>query len=173
MIEHVVTRILEAGGHDLLEILAKDATLVPIPRSAPPPPRQKNYLWVPLRICDALVAAGMGCSALTCLERVRAIAKSAGAAPGKRPALEIHLDSMSVVPPVVRPAKVVLVDDVVTRGTTLLASACLVREALPGTDVACFALVRTRGLVPEVERIVDPVVGVIRLNAKDEAERRP
>ena len=38
-------------------------------------------------------------------------------------------------------------------------------------DVRAFALIRTMGLQPEVEKIVMPSVGVIRRNAQNDAVR--
>jgi hypothetical protein len=46
-------------------------------------------------------------------------------------------------------------------GSTLLAAASLIASAFPGAEVRAFALVRTLGLVPEIERIVEPIVGRI------------
>ena len=71
------------------------------------------------------------------------------------------------------PERIVLIDDVVTKGATLLAGASLVRDAFPGVQVDCFALVRTLGLQPEVDQIVDPVVGTITRNPWGGADRRP
>jgi predicted amidophosphoribosyltransferase len=81
-------------------------------------------------------------------------------------------DSMRVNRPVERPDRITIVDDVVTKGATLLAGASLLREAFPDTEVRVFALVRTRGLVSEIDRIVDPVVGTIR-NRCGGADREP
>ena len=71
------------------------------------------------------------------------------------------------------PERIVLIDDVVTKGATLLAGASLVRDAFPGVQVDCFALVRTLGLQPEVGQIVDPVVGTITRNPWGGVDRRP
>ena len=55
-----------------------------------------------------------------------------------------------------------------TQGWTLLAAASHLRAAFPETEVRGFALVRAMGLVPEVERIVDPCVGRIsRIGGRD------
>ncbi len=68
--------------------------------------------------------------------------------------------------------RVTLVDDVVTKGRTLLAAASRVREVLPRAEVSAFALVRTMNLVLDIERIVEPCVGRIRCVDAD-AAREP
>ena len=55
------------------------------------------------------------------------------------------------------PPRILVVDDFVTKGATLYAAAALVAQALPSSDVHAFALVRTMGLVPEIEDLVGPV----------------
>jgi predicted amidophosphoribosyltransferase len=123
-------------------------------------------------MCEAARAACFGGLFLPCLKRVTAVAKSALASAGGRSTLQQHYDSMRANRPVERPDKITIVDDIVTKGATLLAGASLLREAFPDDEVRLFALVRTRGLVPEIERIVDPVVGSIR-NRFGVADREP
>jgi orotate phosphoribosyltransferase-like protein len=65
-----------------------------------------------------------------------------------------------------------LVDDVVTKGATLLAAATRLQEAYPKATVTAFALVRTLGFVDNIDRIVEPALGAITLLA-DEAFREP
>lgn len=66
-----------------------------------------------------------------------------------------------------------VVDDFVTKGATLLGAASRVADLFPDAMVTAFVLVRTTGLVPNVERIVDPVAGEIILLPSGEADRRP
>jgi orotate phosphoribosyltransferase len=70
------------------------------------------------------------------------------------------------------PRRIVLVDDVVTKGRTLLAAAARMRDAFPDVDIRAFALVRTMGLVSGVARLLDPCVGEIRWEGGD-AYRTP
>jgi hypothetical protein len=67
---------------------------------------------------------------------------------------------------------VVLVDDVVTKGRTLLAAATRIQEAFPDTEVRAFALLRTMGLIPDVAQLLEPCVGEIRWTGAD-AQREP
>ena len=69
-------------------------------------------------------------------------------------------------------ASVVLIDDVVTKGRTLLAAATRLQEAFPEADIRAFALLRTQGLIPGVQRLLDPCKGEIRWKAGD-AHRNP
>ena len=131
------------GVTDLLE----QATLVPVPRSAP---LRKGALWPAHRICEELIRVGLGQEILPCLERTRAVRKSAFAARGERPGVRDHVASISVTSSLAPAGDLVVVDDFVTRGSTLLASATQVKASFPRREVAAFALVRTMGLIPDL-----------------------
>jgi hypothetical protein len=79
---------------------------------------------------------------------------------------------MSVQAELVGTKRVTIVDDFITKGTTLLAAASRVVENYRESETRAFALVRTTGLVPEVERIIDPVVGTIS-EKWGEGDRQP
>jgi hypothetical protein len=173
IIEHAVRRLRETiDAGDLADMLAPDVTLVPCPRSAPFPPTQPA-LWVPMRICQALRAAGFGSEIMPFLERVEAVRKSAFAGPGERPSVQRHLTTMRVESALAHPSRITVIDDVVTKGATLLAAASLVATAFPGAEVRGFALVRTMGLVTDVERVIEPVVGRIVYAPTEGIHRQP
>ncbi|GAA5484005.1 hypothetical protein Hsar01_03243 [Haloferula sargassicola] len=65
------------------------------------------------------------------------------------------------------PKDILLVDDVVTKGTTLIACAAILSEAFPHATIRAFAMVRTMGRIPDVEAIVDPCTGVISFDGYD------
>ena len=68
--------------------------------------------------------------------------------------------------------KFLLVDDFVTKGRTILAAASVLNTAFPDAQIQAFAVVRTMGLVPDVEKIRWPVEGEIRALGGD-ANRNP
>jgi len=70
------------------------------------------------------------------------------------------------------PPSVVLIDDVITKGRTLLAAAARVHEAFPDAQVRAFAMLRTMGLSSGVQQLLDPCQGEIRWKGGD-AYRRP
>jgi hypothetical protein len=141
---------------------------VPVPRSVP----GSCGTWAAADLSHALVQEGLGAMTWPGLRRTSAVRKSATAAPGERPSVALHYASFSLDRPPVIPASVVLIDDVITRGRTLLAAASRLREAFPGIKVRAFALVRTMGQLPGVPVLLDPCTGEIRWRAGD-AQRFP
>lgn len=153
------------------EFLAPDAVLVPAPRSAPL--ASKDALWPARILCEALVRGGLGFEVLPCLVRTEAVRKSAYAGVGERPTPRRHYDTIRVeLELLVRPARITVVDDIITKGATLLAAASRVGEAFPSADVRVFALVRTMGLVQDIEHILTPCRGRITYDGVS-ANRHP
>jgi hypothetical protein len=152
---------VELSAVGLEAFLGPQVTLVPAPRSAPLV--GKDALWPGHRICEELLKCGLGKDILPCLSRAKRVAKSAFAAPGERVGAQEHLESMEVEGILLSPAVVTVVDDFLTKGATLLAAASLVKDAFPLATVRVFALVRTLGLIPDVERTLDPCRGRIWL----------
>jgi orotate phosphoribosyltransferase len=70
------------------------------------------------------------------------------------------------------PERITIVDDVVTKGRSLVAAAELLRAAFPDSEIQAFAISRTLGFVDDVPKVTVPVVGVIRRNG-DDAVRNP
>jgi hypothetical protein len=147
--------------------LAEDV-LVPVPGSSP----GAGGLWVAADLAEALVGVGLGAGTWAGLRRIRAVRKSGTAPPGARPSVERHYESFSVDRPPRELRSVVLIDDVVTRGRTLLAAAARVRDVLPGARIRGFALLRTLGLAPDVRRLLNPCIGEIRW-VRGDARRIP
>jgi adenine/guanine phosphoribosyltransferase-like PRPP-binding protein len=143
--------------------------LVPIPRCGP---STSGAAWVAGELAVALQRFGLAAAVWTGLKRKYAIRKSATAPDGERPTVWQHYESLCVEPSLSAADRLVLVDDVVTKGRTLLAAAMRMREAFPGAQLRAFALVRTMGLVPEVRQLLDPCQGEIRWAGED-AQRDP
>jgi hypothetical protein len=143
--------------------------LIPVPGSSP---RAAGDSWAAEHLAVALVKEGLGALAWRGLQRVRAVRKSATAAPGERPTVNLHYESFVFERPAMPIEGIVLIDDIVTKGRTLLAAASRVHEAFPQAHIRAFALVRTMGLISGVQRLLDPCKGEIRWRAGD-AHRSP
>jgi hypothetical protein len=158
-----------AGESPLTGFFRPTYVLLPVPGSAP---RAAGFVSVAEYLATALIAEGLGQGIWRGLHRTCAVRKSATAAPGSRPTVGNHYDSFAVAKPAIPPQQVMLIDDVVTKGRTLLAAAARVQEALPDADIRAFALLRTVGLARGINRLVDPCIGEIRWESGD-AHRNP
>ena len=162
-LQHAAMRVGEVfDASSFGEFLGRDVALVPTPGSSP---RYKDGLWVPERIARTLVDAGFGSDVCPILRRTEAVPKSAFAARGERPSVAKHLATMAVDSVLLPSGKITLVDDFVTKGRTLFAAASVLCQTFPGAEIRAFALVRTMGLIPDIERILDPCSGTITLNS--------
>ena len=138
--------------------------LVPIPNE---PSSKRSFGWVARRLAVAMKRVGLADDVWDGLRRLSRVERSASAWMWQRPTVKQHYESFAVIQPARPPSDIVLIDDVVTKGRTLLAAALRMRQAFPTADIRAFALVRTMGFVPNVERLLDPCVGVIRWHNED------
>ncbi len=152
----------------LAELLTRGAILVPVPGSA----RTGEAPWTALRLAIALSQVGLGSRTWIGLRRGYAVTKSATAVSTARPSVHQHYDSFVAMPPVMPLRSVLLIDDVVTKGRTLLAAAARLRSVLPSADIRAFALMRTQGFAHHIEHLAEPCHGVIRWAGGD-ARREP
>lgn len=131
----------------------------------------KHSASAPVALCFALVKYDLAAKMLPRIIRTAPVPKSAYAAPGARPPLRTHFDTMSV-PDRALDANddIIVVDDVVTKGTTLLAAVARVREAYPQARVRAFAIARTSEVTGD--RVYAPVVGTV-YQYFDRARRQP
>ena len=153
------------------EFFGENVALIPVPGSTPR--KDPATLWVAQRVCHALVAEGLGSTVLTSLQRTHQVPKSAFQPRGNRPNVRTHYDSFSVKQDLLQPESILLVDDIVTKGCTLLAAASRVQESYPRSDVRAFAMVRTMGLVPDIDKTLHPCVGIIHSQIGNDADRQP
>jgi hypothetical protein len=142
-------------------------TLVPVPGSA----RTTDAPWPALILALALRDVGLGSRVWIGLRRVSPVRKSATAPARGRPTVQQHYESFCVDTSVITNPRLVLVDDVITKGRTLLGAAARLQSALPQADLRAFALIRTVGLRP-VEHLLDVCQGVVRWAGGD-ARREP
>lgn len=152
------------------DLLDGDLAVIPVPAHlpqltlAPATPAQV--------LARALHRAGVGTIVWPALYRRCAIAKSAWSRPSSRPDFLEHYASLrlnSHTPPT---RHLLLVDDFVTRGRTLLAAAAVLHRAFPRARIQALALIRTEGVSSDIDAIAAPVKGVIRYVVGD-AYRSP
>jgi hypothetical protein len=147
--------------------------LVPVPRSAP----VTGVVWVSERLAWCLKEAGLAAAVWPVLQRRSAVRKSAFAPAGERPSVIEHYASLAIDRALSGPMpaglgtarmdrrgslRLTLVDDVITRGRTLLAAAARLHEAFPDAKIHAFALLRTLGRDEPLGRILDPCEGEVR-----------
>lgn len=113
----------------------------------------------------------MSCNAF--LKRVRALLKAAISAAANRPKAAEHYDSMEVQKILSEPEDIILIDDIVTRGATLIGAANKLADAFPKAHITAFAAIRTISNPAEFEKIYFPVRGTIELQPSGETIRRP
>jgi hypothetical protein len=151
-------------------VFPKGSILVPMPKSALP---VSGGLWVPDRIAKALVRIGFGSRVSCVLARRYSIRKSATSLKGERPTAQELYDSLSVSQRELGDFdRVVLVDDLITRGANSIGAASRLREAFPTSEISCFAIMRTISNASEFKSVVAPVSGTVTLK-NGQTFRRP
>jgi adenine/guanine phosphoribosyltransferase-like PRPP-binding protein len=122
----------------------------------------------------ALCTLGLGSDVWPGISRRFAVARSATALLGQRPSVWQHYESFAVGRAPGRPLhRIVLVDDVITRGRTLLAAAARLRGQYPHADIRAFAMVRTLGFLSRLDRLLEPCGGGVVYWACGDARREP
>jgi hypothetical protein len=176
---------LEVVGHGRFTAVFGDhVVLIPVPGSSP----VQNAAWVGERLAWCLKEIGLAAEVWPVLRRRYAVRKSAFAPAGERPSVPEHYASFAVARPVLSRATVgrysltaepgeprprlTLVDDVITRGRTLLAAARSVREVFPAAELGAFALLRTLRPGEALRQVLDPCEGEILWDSGD-ARRCP
>jgi hypothetical protein len=148
----------------LAEFFSSADVLIPIPGSSPVVP---GSVSVADHLARALLRNGIGQTIWPGICRKRGVRKSGTAPPGQRPTVGNHYDSFAIGVATELPEQILLIDDIVTKGRTLLAAAARLREVYPSAEIRAFALLRTKGFVAGVEQLLDPCVGEIRWRAGD------
>lgn len=170
-ISNVISRQIKANITKLpfAEFFRSKPILVPVPKSSLMRPED---LWVPRRIANALVQNGLGEAVAECLQRNQALSKSATSPPANRPSPKQHFNSLSVKPILHDPKEILLIDDVITRGATLLGAANRLREVFPVAPIKALAAMRTMSPPLQFNRLFDPCKGEISFDGQN-IRRRP
>jgi hypothetical protein len=170
VIAHTVLRLRERFDTTGLDsIIGPGVALVPVPKSGL---LMVGALWPAHRICEELMNGGLGSRIVPCLKRVEPVRKSATAAASDRPKADEHYRTMAAEATLDHTlARIAVVDDVITRGATLIAAVSRVKDVFPDADVGGFALVRTMS-VGDIAQLVDPAAGEIEV-IDGESFRRP
>ena len=140
-----------------------DPILVPVPNSSLMLP---GTLWVSERLAKAMHENGLGTDVIPCLSRKFPLRKSATSLASNRPKAEEHFESLEVQKILSDPHEILLVDDIITRGATILGAANRLKKVYPDVRIRAFAAVRTISS-PPFNHIYDPCRGTITLSDQD------
>jgi hypothetical protein len=158
-IAHVAKRLADLRNTNqvIQRCFAGGVVAVPIPRSTPSPPKQPDSLWPAMRICEELQAVGLVQDILPMVVRTRAVTKSATAVAAQRPTMHQHYETIEcrTLHTPQPNQRILLVDDVVTRGATMLACFQRLRDVMPTTPIEGFAVARTQS-IGDIKAIVLP-----------------
>ena len=159
-----------AALEPLTSFLSPNAVLVPVPKSAL---WKEGSLWVPDQLASSMVRVGLGGRASRLLVRTEAIPKAATSISSNRPTPLKHYQTLAVQKDLMPTPEIVLVDDVVTSGAAMLGSANRLFESYGDTPIRGFAAMRTMSNSSLLEKVTDPVVGLITLRANGRSHREP
>ena len=150
-----------------------ETVLVPVPKSSL---MLKDTLWVPLRIATALVRRGLGSKVDPCLVRDTAIRKAAWSKASDRPKPKEHFATLSVQRRISGPPlkEILLVDDIITRGSTLLGAANRLADAFPDARIRAFGAMATISDPADFVALSKPLIGSIQYRpSTEDTIRRP
>ena len=171
----LVARLIKGGGPEVADIgsmLSPTAVLVPVPKSSL---FKEGSLWVPEQIANSFVRSGLGGRSARLLARTRAIAKAATSlsSGGPRPTALEHLQTLAVQTELRSVEEIVLIDDVVTTGSTLPGCANKLLESYPSSLIRGFAVMRAVSNPLDFKQTLDPIVGAITLHSDGRCHRKP
>ncbi len=163
----------QIGNLPFASFFGPDTVLVPVPRSSL---MQPDTLRVPHRIATALAKRGLGKEVLACLVRVSPARKAATSKPSERPKPKDHFETISVQGRISQPPpnEILLVDDIITRGATLLGAANRLAQVFPTTRIRAFGAVATISDPSDFGGMYKPMIGTIQYRPQTEDTlRRP
>jgi hypothetical protein len=139
----VVRYLAEKRRADFDWLFGPSSILVPVPRSHP---ILENGLWPAWELSNLMASSGLGRAVNPCIQRIEPISASHTRIAGQFPSLEEHRKTLSLAdasPLFSDMQDLVLVDDIVTSGTTSLACALRIWERYPQATVRLFAFSRS------------------------------
>ncbi|RLI78631.1 hypothetical protein DRP04_09895 [Archaeoglobales archaeon] len=140
------------------DFFQKDTILIPVPRATP---IKKDQLWPSFQIAKAMENEGLGV-VRPILVRTKPVPKSSLVPPKQRPKPKDHYESMGINKVVkLDSQKLLLVDDVVTRGHTFMGAAWRLKREFSNVEIKAFAAMRTISDKSKFKKYYDPVRGVI------------
>lgn len=153
-----------------MDFIGADSTLVPVPKSSL---LTEGGLWVPQLFSAELVSAGFGGRSAPVLKRAQAIPKAAGSLNAERPTALLNFRTLVVQRDLETATRLVLVDDVVTAGATLLGCANKLNAAFPDTPIRAVTAARTISDGSRFRTTIDPTFGTIVLRENGKTRRDP
>lgn len=148
-----------SSNKNFSSFFGNDVSLVPVPKSSLMKP---GMLWVSKRLAEEFSKLNMG-NILDCLERKTQVTKSSFSDPKNRPKPIDHYNSIIVKNGLEEPKEILLIDDIITRGATLLGCASRLKEAFPNASIKAFVAVQSISNIKNFKKIEDPYVGYITL----------
>lgn len=168
--ERIAQKVLEYLW--MQEFFGGDVLAIAVPGSGKYDPDNQ---WVPREICKCLEKAGLVGSWSQCLRRAEAVPKSSFSK-GNRASARRHYETISSVRQLeldqMNATRILLVDDVVTRGATMAGAYMRAIESFPNSEIKCFAYLSTRNFNNFV-KAVDPARGAITINDDWSTQRSP
>lgn len=139
------------------DLFGPDVYLVPVPKSSL---MVTGALWVPEKLSIALSKENLG-QHYPCLERISPVPKASSSKPKERPTVKMHYESLRTKSLIQRPQKILLIDDVITQGATIIGCAERLKNQFPGIPISGFAVMRAVYKPKDFSKWMEPCRGII------------
>jgi len=153
--------------HPFNSFFKPNTVLVPIPGHAV---LQKDSLWVPHQIASAIERKGLG-KISPYLYRYQTIQQSYRSQHQRPTAQEQYNSIATRDKDLFEPEEILLIDEVITQGATILGCANLLRDIFPKSNIQAFAAVRVISDAINFEKFYKPCEGTVNLLANGGTRR--